>query len=261
MSAGSSNQVLPFAKKICIVTGASSGIGRATSIELARQGGTVLVTGRSTERCQEVVSQCLAVGGNASHLVIDLSVPRSAEEIVSAAIARFGQIDVLVNNAGILINGTALETTDAQWSSVMDLNVAAAFRMCRASLPYLIEKERGAIVNVASDWALMAAKGAVAYCVSKAALAQLTRCLALDHATQGVRVNAVCPSDTDTPMLDLSFVGQDRDRKMQMLAAAIPMGRVATVGEVANVIAFLASDAAGFMTGALVPVDGGTSAQ
>jgi NAD(P)-dependent dehydrogenase (short-subunit alcohol dehydrogenase family) len=125
----------------------------------------------------------------------------------------------------------------------------------------MVTQRRGAIVNVASDWALMGAPGAVAYCVSKAALAQLTRCMALDHARDGIRVNAVCPGNTVSPMLDQAFAGDDREAKASASAAAIPMGRFARADEVAEVVRFLASDASSYMTGSLVSVDGGTSAQ
>jgi NAD(P)-dependent dehydrogenase (short-subunit alcohol dehydrogenase family) len=143
----------------------------------------------------------------------------------------------------------------------MEVNVSAAFRLSRAVLPQMLQQGSGSIVNIASDWALMGARGATAYCVSKAALAQLTRCMALDYATAGIRVNAVCPGETDTPMLDLAFPGDDRDCKVRALAASIPLGRVARVEEIARVVAFVASADASFMTGALIPVDGGTSAQ
>ncbi|MDP2347672.1 MAG: SDR family oxidoreductase, partial [Gammaproteobacteria bacterium] len=148
-----------------------------------------------------------------------------------------------------------------QWEHIQNVNVSAAFRLCRAVLPGMIERRSGSIVNIASDWALMGAPNALAYCVSKAALAQLTRCIALDHASVGIRVNAVCPGDTDTPMLDQAYDEGDRSSKAARLAAGIPMGRVARPEEVAKAVAFVASDQASFMTGALIPVDGGTSAQ
>ena len=158
------------------------------------------------------------------------------------------------------MKGTALECTDADWDSVLDINLSAAFRLSRAALPSMIRQAGGSIINIASDWALMGAKNATAYCVSKAALTQLTRCMALDFAGNGIRVNAVCPGDTDTPMLGLD-ADNDRQQKMQNYGADIPLGRVAHSTEVANVVVFLASKEASFMTGALVPVDGGTSAQ
>ncbi|MEI4235367.1 SDR family NAD(P)-dependent oxidoreductase [Roseovarius sp. D22-M7] len=139
------------------------------------------------------------------------------------------------------------------------MNTSAVFRLWRAALPALRVKG-GAIVNVATDWALVGARGAVGYAVSKAAVAQMTRCMALDHASEGVSINAVCPGDTDIPMLAAGIIGAVRADRLTAIGATIPMRRVGTPEDVANVTAFLASDAAGYMTGALIPVDVGTSA-
>lgn len=250
-----------FAGKACIVTGATSGIGRAIALELASQRADLLLIGRNEGRGLEVLAELRSLGAAASFMAVDVAQPESARAVIDSALSVYGRIDVLVNNAGILINGTALDCTDEDWDRVMQVNVSAALRLARAVLPQMLQQGSGSIVNIASDWALMGARGATAYCVSKAALAQLTRCLALDYATAGIRVNAVCPSETDTPMLDLAFPGDDRDRKIQKLAASIPLGRVARVEEIARVVAFVASTDASFMTGALIPVDGGTSAQ
>ncbi len=247
--------------KVCIVTGATSGIGRAIALELASRRADLLLIGRNERRGLEVLAELRSLGATASFMAADVAQPESARAVVESAAGVYGRIDVLVNNAGMLINGTALDCTDEDWNRVMDVNVSAAFRLSRAVLPQMLQQGCGSIVNIASDWALMGARGATAYCVSKAALAQLTRCMALDYASAGIRVNAVCPSDTDTPMLDLAFPGDDRDRKVRTLAASIPLGRVARVEEIARVVAFIASDHASFMTGALIPVDGGTSAQ
>lgn len=250
-----------FQDQVCIVTGATSGIGRAVAEELASKGAVLVLVGRDQAKGEALAMALAERGARALFFAADLTDPHAPRGIVQATLESFGRIDVLVNNAGMLINGSALECTDEQWDQVLDLNVSAAFRLSREVLPSMLKQASGSIVNVASDWALMGAKGATAYCVSKAALTQLTRCMALDYATQGVRVNAVCPSDTDTPMLDLAYEGDDREWKVQALAASIPMGRVAHVGEVAKAVAFVASSDASFMTGALVPVDGGTSAQ
>lgn len=252
---------MEFEGKTCIVTGATSGIGMAIARELARQGASLLLVGRRADLGEAVAGELNVAPARARFLPADLSDRSAPARIAAAALDAYGTIDVLVNNAGLLINGTVAETSDADWDSVLNINLSAAFRMSRAVLPSMLGQQKGVIVNVASDWALMGARGATAYAVSKAGLAQLTRCMALDYATNGIRVNAICPTDTDTPMLDLAYPGDDRGWKVATLAATIPMGRVARAEEVARVAVFLASDAASFMTGSLVPVDGGTSAQ
>lgn len=247
--------------KVCLVTGATSGIGRAIAEAFAAQGALLVLSGRDEARALALL-QVLAERGTPAHFVAaDQADPAAGGRLAEVVLARHGRIDVLVNNAGMLRNGTALETSDAQWAQLMDVNLAAPFRLCRAVLPAMIAARRGSIVNVASDWALVGARRALAYAVSKAGLAQLTRCLALDHAADGIRVNALCPGDTDTPMLDQAFDEGDRAQKTALLAGGIPLGRVARADEVAQAAVFLASDAASFMTGALVPVDGGNSAQ
>jgi NAD(P)-dependent dehydrogenase (short-subunit alcohol dehydrogenase family) len=252
---------MSFAGKVCIVTGATSGIGRAVVDELAARGAGLVLVGRDVRKGEALVAALGEQGARAVFVAGDLTDRRAPAVIRKAAIDTFGRIDVLINNAGLLINGTVLECTDEDWERVLDVNLFAAFRLSREVLPTMLAQGAGSIVNIASDWALMGARGATAYGVSKAALAQLTRCMALDYATSGIRVNAVCPTDTDTPMLDLAYDGDDRDWKVRTLAATIPMGRVARADEVAKAVVFVASSAASFMTGALVPVDGGTSAQ
>lgn len=247
--------------KICIVTGATSGIGAAAAAELAARGARVVLVGRNSRRGEGAVAAIVAAGGEALFIAADLADRTAPDLILARSLDAFGRIDALVNNAGIIINGRAEDCSDADWDRVLDVNLGSAFRMSRAVVPVMRRQGGGAIVNVASDWALMGARNAVAYCVSKAGMAQLTRCMALDHARDRIRVNAVCPTDTDTPMLDGELAGADREGKLAALIAAIPMGRLARAEEVARVIAFLVSDDASFMTGALVPIDGGTSAQ
>jgi NAD(P)-dependent dehydrogenase (short-subunit alcohol dehydrogenase family) len=176
-----------------------------------------------------------------------------------------GRVDVLVNNAGILSRSNAAECTDAEWDSVMATNVTAVFHICRAAISVMrrqfsTERRGGAIVNIASDWALVGAHNAVAYGASKGAVAQLTRSMAIDHARDGIRVNAVCPGDTETSML-LSGRGEEgRVALLNRLGNALPLGRVGQPVDVAAAVAFLASDAASYITGVLLPVDGGNTA-
>jgi len=246
-------------RSCAIVTGATSGIGAAIARALAAQGYALLLVGRRQAEGDAVAASLGASGVQARFLSADLSDRAAPDTIVQAALAAFGRVDVLINNAGMLTKGRAEDTSDADWDRTIDLNLGAVFRLSRAALPAL-RAQKGAIVNIASDWALVGARNAVAYAVSKAAVAQLTRCMALDHASEGIRINAVCPGDTDTPMLAPGLSGDVRARALAACGAAIPMGRVGTPEDVARVTAFLASDAAGYMTGALIPVDGGMTA-
>ncbi|MBB3772798.1 NAD(P)-dependent dehydrogenase (short-subunit alcohol dehydrogenase family) [Angulomicrobium tetraedrale] len=254
-------EITHFEGKTCIVTGATSGIGFAIAAKLAEQGADLVIVGRNRARGEDALAT-LSKGGTRAQLVVaDLADRAAAGLIHGRAMEAFDRVDVLINNAGILVRGTVLDGTDDEWNTVLDLNLSSAYRMSRAVLPTMMAQHAGSIVNIASDWALMGAQNATAYCVSKAALAQLTRCMALDFAAHGIRVNAICPGDTATPMLERAIADRGREATMSAINASIPLGRVGRPDEIANATVFLASEAASFMTGALVPVDGGTSAQ
>lgn len=221
-----------------------------------------MLTGRSSERAAEVAGAIRTNGGEAAFSVGDLRDAKFCDAVVEEAVTRFGRLDVLVNNAGIYFAASATETTDAQWHETLDTNLGAAFRVSRAALRTMVAERRGAIVNVASDWGLVGGKGGAAYCASKGGLVLLTRSLALDHARDGIRINAVCPTDTDTPMMldDFRQRGVSAEQGSREAAAVIPMGRMAEAREVAEAVCFLASDAASFITGVALPIDGGSTA-
>ncbi|MDH3965492.1 MAG: glucose 1-dehydrogenase [Rhodospirillales bacterium] len=247
--------------KTALVTGATSGIGAAIALELAAQGHAVMLAGRDAARAAAMEERVRAAGGRASSWLGDLSAPGPCQALVEASVERFGGIDVLVNNAGIIHYGTAEETTEAVWDETLAVNVSAVFYMSRAAVPAL-RPRGGVIVNIASDWGLAGGRRAVAYCVSKGAVVQLTRAMALDHAHENIRVNAICPGDTDTPMLDVEARerGQDPAEARREMAAEVPLGRIATPEEIAKLAAFLVSDGAAYMTGAAIAIDGGNTA-
>jgi NAD(P)-dependent dehydrogenase (short-subunit alcohol dehydrogenase family) len=246
-----------FAHKVAIVTGASSGIGRATAIALASRGASVAAVGRDATALETVLAECQHSGASAVAVVADVTSANGPDEVVQRAVERFGGIDVLVNAAGIIAMGTTDATSDELWDQVMALNVRAPFRLMRAALPHLKER-RGAVVNVSSVNGRRVFPNLAAYNTSKAALDQLTRCAAIEWAPFGVRVNAVSPGVTVTNLHRRS--GMTEDAYAAFLARAKethPLGRPGQPAEVAALIVFLASDDAGWVTGETIAIDGG----
>ena len=223
----------------------------ATARLFAERGATLLLTGRNVG-----AGEALAAELGAQFLAADVASPNAPAILMAWAEQIHDRLDILVNNAGILFQGDSQTCTDAQWDMTMAVNVTAVFRLSRAAVSIMAQQDGGAIVNVASDWGLVAAAQAVAYGTSKGAIVQLTRSMAADHAHQGIRVNAVCPGDTDTAMLRGAASSEARLRDM---AAAIPLRRLGQPRDTAAAIAFLASEDASFITGAMLPVDGGNS--
>ena len=240
-----------------IVTGASSGIGRATAQRFGRAGASVVLVARDASALGDASEQVSRSGGRTAIVVADVTAADAPDQIVSTALGAFGGISALVNAAGIIANGTAENTTDAQWDEMLDINVRAPFRLMRAAAPALIAS-RGAVVNVSSVTGLRAFPNVLAYCVSKAAVDQLTRCAALDFAAKGVRVNAVNPGVVVSNLHRRS--GMPEDAYEAFLARAKdthPLGRPGQADEIAEFIFFLASDQAGWITGETIAIDGG----
>jgi len=244
--------------KIAVITGATSGIGAATARRFAAAGATVALLGRDEGRGKALV-QALSPA-TAAFFASDVTDDTSCKHALDAVIARWGAVDILVNSAGVFFYGTVIEASDDEWRRTMAVNVDGVFHMCRHAIPAMMRG--GAIVNVASDWGLVGGTRAIAYCASKGAVVQMTRCMALDHIAEGIRVNAVCPGEVDTPMLmgEYAEKGMSREAGLADSATATPIGRVARPEEVAEVILFLASDASSYINGAAVPVDGGNTA-
>ncbi len=244
--------------KAALVTGSTTGIGEACARAFARAGASVMVTGRNEERGRAVVADLEAGGARAGFAGLDIRDEGAGERLVSATVERFGSLDVLVNNAGILHAGDAVETTDAQWRETMEVNVTSLFMISRAAVRRMRSQGGGRIVNIASEWGLNGEAGYLAYCVSKGAVVQMTRCMALDHAGENIRVNSVCPGEVHTRMVDDML--KESGSTPEELAVGIPVRRLATPDEVANCVLFLASDLASYVTGANMPVDGGNNA-
>jgi meso-butanediol dehydrogenase/(S,S)-butanediol dehydrogenase/diacetyl reductase len=247
--------------KVMIVTGATSGIGEAIAKSAAAAGAHLMLTGRSAERGAHVRAAC---GPAAQFFSGDVGQAGFADRLVDETVRRCGRLDVLVNNAGVTHRHTAETATDEEWDHVMAVNVTAVFRLSRASIKAMKRNGGGVIVNIGSDWALVGGRNVFAYCASKGAVAQMTRAMALDHAHENIRVNCVCPGEIDTPMTaDLithRYRGLTHEQGLKQLAAEIPLGRVAQPDEIAKAVLFLASDDSSFMTGAMMSVDGGSTA-
>ena len=243
-----------FQDRVVIVTGAGSGMGEATARRFSDEGAAVVLADRDRPNLDRVAADLPSDRTLAQ--MVDVSRYEQIEAMVRAAIEAFGGLNVLVNNAGIVVGGRITESSLADWESVMAINAGGVFNGCRAAMPYLIES-RGCIVNTAStsglggDWAMSI------YNASKGAVVNLTRALALDHGRDGVRVNSVCPCVTLTPM---SAGIEENQEAMAKIRDRIPMGRPALPSDVAAAIAFLASDDARFITGVNLPVDGGVTA-
>jgi NAD(P)-dependent dehydrogenase (short-subunit alcohol dehydrogenase family) len=253
-----------FDNKVALVTGGTSGIGEATAVRLAAEGARVAIIGRDAERGTALARQIGAAGGEAVFFEADVTQEEAVKAMVEAVMARFGRIDVLVNNAGIINFGSVLTASVDEWDTLMSTNVRSVFLVSRYALPHMIAGGGGSVINLGSNLGLVGTRGAAAYATSKGAVVQLTRAMALDHVSRGVRVNCVCPGTIDTPLVQRQRVGRSEEQLRHSdarLRERHPIGRMGTPDEVAAVIAFLASDDASFVTGSLYSVDGGYIAQ
>jgi NAD(P)-dependent dehydrogenase (short-subunit alcohol dehydrogenase family) len=248
---------MSFAEKVAVVTGATSGIGKATALMLARQQADLVLVGRNEEALSQTAGEIAALGARAATVQCDVTAAEAPDRIVSAAVAAYSGIDVLVNAAGVIATGTVESTSDDGWDTMMEINLRAPFRLMRAAAGEL-KRRKGAVVNVSSVNGLRSFAGVLAYCVSKAGVDQLTRCAALEMAPFGVRVNGVNPGVTVTNLHRRGGMNDDQYAAfLQRSKETHPLGRAGEVDEVASLIVYLASEQAAWMTGETIPIDGG----
>jgi NAD(P)-dependent dehydrogenase (short-subunit alcohol dehydrogenase family) len=251
---------------VVLLTGGATGIGHAIALEMAAAGAAVAIGDTNVEGGQRTAEEIRGAGGRASYRTCDVAAAEQVAALVDGAVAEFGQLDVLVNDAGISGGSSRLHELDIDaWDRTIAVNLRGTFLCARAAIPHLLQRPRSAMVNIASTYGIIGAPLAPSYCASKGGIVNLTRQLAVDYSGDGLRVNAICPGYIDTDMGghrgSLPPAEQAAARARRDAAAALqPIGRQAQAEEVARVARFLASDDASFMTGSIVTVDGGCTA-
>lgn len=244
--------------KVAIVTGGGSGIGRATARLFAEEGARVVVADYNAQTGEETLRLIKQSGGEGLFSQTDVSQWDQVQKMVQVAVDNYSRIDILLNNAGVLTFGTVTETDEATWDRVMAINLKGVFLCSKAVLPHMIAAGGGSIINTSSSTGCHdACANAAAYVASKGGVALLTKCMAIDYARYNVRVNAICPGPTETPMLHEHLSAE----KLAAFAATFPMKRLGQPAEIAQAVLFLASDEASFVTGAMLAVDGGQTAE
>jgi NAD(P)-dependent dehydrogenase (short-subunit alcohol dehydrogenase family) len=244
--------------KVALITGGASGIGRATALLFAREGAAVVIADLNAEAGETVAAEITHSGGRAIFERAEVSNATDCRRLAERAISEFGRIDILFNNAGIIRRATILDLSEDDWDRVMAVNLKSIFLLSREVIPHMQKQGGGSIINTASGWGLSGGAKAAVYCASKGAVVLLTKAMAIDHGPQKIRVNCICPGDTDTGMLraEAEQLGEANDRFLAE-AARRPLGRVGSPDEIAAAVLYLASDASSFVTGAALVVDGG----
>jgi len=245
-----------FDKRVALITGGTSGIGEAAAVLFAEEGAQVAIVGRNEERGNAVAQR---IGRNAIFIPADVCSADDCRRSIERTVDAFGRIDVLFNNAGVYFANDAVDCSEDEWDAQIDTSLKGAFLMSKFALPHMIAQGSGSIVHCSSGWGLVGGAKAVAYCAAKGGMILMTKAMAIDHGPQGIRVNAVCPGDTDTPMEreDARNQGLTWDDFVHHAVAGRAIERMATPEEIARAVLFLASDESAFTTGVALPVDGG----
>ena len=251
-----------FQNKVAVVTGAALGIGQATATAFAQEGAAVVIADLDQKQGEATAAAIQSNGGQSLFISADVSVEDNVRAMVDRTVSHFGQLDILVNNAGIYIQGDVEQTSLHNWERLMAVNLTGAYLCMKYGVPAMVQNGGGVVVNVASEAGLVGIKGQVVYNVSKAGMIALTRSSAVDLAEQGIRVNSVCPGTTDTPLVKAAVNrAPDPAAARRQLEEVRPLNRLGTPAEIASAVLYLASDEAGYATGAILSIDGGYTAQ
>lgn len=245
--------------RAALITGGTSGIGEATCLLFGKEGANVAMVGRNTERGTSVAKRISDAGGTAIFVQADVRNSDDCRTAVDRTLEAFGRLDILFNNAGSYYANDVVGCTEEEWDDQIDTSLKATFLMSKFALPHMIERGSGSIINCASGWGLVGGPKAAAYCAAKGGMVVMTKAMAIDHGPQGIRVNAICPGDTDTPMEreDARAQGLTWDQYLEQTVAHRPIARMATPQEIAFGVLYLASDESSYVTGVALPVDGG----
>jgi NAD(P)-dependent dehydrogenase (short-subunit alcohol dehydrogenase family) len=249
---------MQLAEKVALITGGASGIGRATALLFAREGAAIALADINADAGLRVAEEITQAGGRAFFERVDLTLAAECQRLAKRTIREFGRVDILFNNAGIIRRATVLELAENDWDRVMAVNVKAIYLLSREVIPLMQKAGGGTIINTASGWGLAGGAKAAVYCASKGAVVLLTKAMAIDHGQQKIRVNCICPGDTDTGMLreEARQLGEENSRFLAE-SAKRPLGRVGSPDEIAQAALYLATDASSFVTGTALVVDGG----
>ncbi len=241
--------------KVALITGGASGIGRATALLFGREGAAVAIADMNEDDGQSAVRE---MGSRCIFERCDVTSAVDCKRVVDRTVREFGRVDILCNCAGIIRRASVVELSEEDWDRVMAVNLKSVFLLARLIVPIMIKAGGGSIINIASGWGLAGGPRAAAYCASKGAVVLMTKAMAVDHGRQNIRVNCICPGDTDTGMLrsEAQQLGEKEDRFL-MESAKRPLGRIGRPDEIARAALYLASDASSFVTGAALVVDGG----
>jgi NAD(P)-dependent dehydrogenase (short-subunit alcohol dehydrogenase family) len=247
--------------KVALITGGNSGIGRATALLFAREGAKVALTGRDEERGKQVVKEIKKASGTAIFIRSDVRFAAECRQAVDRTLREFGRLDILFNNAGVFFPHSVPDCPEEEWDLTIDVNLKGTYLMSKLVLPIMIAQGGGVIINNASGWGITGGNEAASYCASKGGVVLLTKAMAIDHGRQGIRVNCICPGDVDTPMLPADAKLRKMEWKDYLVEASNrPLGRIGTPDEIARAALFLATEDSSFMTGAVLAVDGGGTA-